>query len=75
MFGFCLFTQAQEDLKLARSADMSADILKLKEEIKQTEIKMEQMSAEREMLLDRLKVRPQLLLMLTFVVLYRHRLV
>ncbi|XP_073333060.1 centrosomal protein of 135 kDa [Pagrus major] len=51
-----LFIQAQEDLKLARSTDVSADLLKLKEEIKEAEIKIEQMSVERDTLMGRLKV-------------------
>ncbi|TKS75034.1 Centrosomal protein of 135 kDa [Collichthys lucidus] len=51
-----LFKQAQEDLKLARSRDTSADLLKLKEEITQAEIKIQQMSDERDTLMDRLKV-------------------
>ncbi|KAI3369003.1 hypothetical protein L3Q82_025978, partial [Scortum barcoo] len=51
-----LSKQAQEDLKLAHSKDMSADLLKLKEEIKQAEIKIEQISAERDMLMERLKI-------------------
>ncbi|XP_042339694.1 centrosomal protein of 135 kDa [Plectropomus leopardus] len=51
-----LFKQAQEDLKLARSTDMSADILKLKEEITQGEIRIQQMTAERDTLMERLKV-------------------
>ncbi|XP_010729323.3 centrosomal protein of 135 kDa isoform X1 [Larimichthys crocea] len=51
-----LFKQAQEDLKLARSRDTSADLLKLKEEITQAEMKIQQMSAERDTLMDRLKV-------------------
>lgn len=51
-----LFTQAQEDLKLARSTDVSADPLKLKEDIKRAEIRIEQMSIERDTLMERLKV-------------------
>ncbi|XP_071343000.1 centrosomal protein of 135 kDa isoform X2 [Trachinotus anak] len=51
-----LYRQAQEDLKLARSSDKSADILNLQEELKQAEIKMEQMSIERDTLMERLKV-------------------
>ncbi|XP_036970306.1 centrosomal protein of 135 kDa [Acanthopagrus latus] len=51
-----LLKQAQEDLKLARSTDLSADLFKLKEEIKEAEIKIEHMSVERETLIERLKV-------------------
>ncbi|XP_041790980.1 centrosomal protein of 135 kDa isoform X2 [Chelmon rostratus] len=47
-----LFKQAQEDLKLARSSDLSADLLKLKE----AEIKIQQISTERDTLMERLKV-------------------
>ncbi|XP_045899417.1 centrosomal protein of 135 kDa isoform X1 [Micropterus dolomieu] len=51
-----LFKQAQEDLKLARSTDVSAHPLKLKEDIKRAEIRIEQMSTERDTLMERLKV-------------------
>ncbi|KAL7397610.1 hypothetical protein ABVT39_024981 [Epinephelus coioides] len=51
-----LFKQTQEDLKLARSTDVSADLLKLREEIKQAEIRIQQMTAERDALMERLKV-------------------
>ncbi|XP_039984981.1 centrosomal protein of 135 kDa isoform X2 [Xiphias gladius] len=50
-----LFKQAQEDLKLANGTDMSADILKLQEEVKEAEIKIEQMTIERDTLMERLK--------------------
>lgn len=50
--------QAQEDLHLARSADQSADVLRLQEEISQAESKIKQMSSERDTLLERLKVSP-----------------
>uniref|UniRef100_A0A3B4X9C2 Centrosomal protein 135 n=1 Tax=Seriola lalandi dorsalis TaxID=1841481 RepID=A0A3B4X9C2_SERLL len=51
-----LFRQAQEDLQLARSTDKSADVLKLQEELRQAEITIEQMSVERDTLMERLKV-------------------
>ncbi|KAM6921166.1 centrosomal protein of 135 kDa [Xenentodon cancila] len=51
-----LFKQAQDDLKLPRSIDMSADVLKLQEEMKRAEVQLEQVTAERETLLERLKV-------------------
>uniref|UniRef100_A0A8C4EZN8 Centrosomal protein of 135 kDa n=1 Tax=Dicentrarchus labrax TaxID=13489 RepID=A0A8C4EZN8_DICLA len=51
-----LFKQAQEDLKLARSADTSVDLLRLEEEIKQAQVKIQQMSAERDTLMERFKV-------------------
>nr|XP_046247396.1 centrosomal protein of 135 kDa isoform X1 [Scatophagus argus]XP_046247397.1 centrosomal protein of 135 kDa isoform X1 [Scatophagus argus] len=51
-----LFKQTEEDLKLARSKDMSADLLKMKEEIEQAETEIQQMSAERDILMERLKV-------------------
>nr|XP_020459149.1 centrosomal protein of 135 kDa isoform X2 [Monopterus albus] len=51
-----LFKQAQEDLKLAHSTDLSADVMKLQEEMKQAEIKIQRMATEREALMERLKV-------------------
>uniref|UniRef100_A0A8C9YH76 Centrosomal protein 135 n=1 Tax=Sander lucioperca TaxID=283035 RepID=A0A8C9YH76_SANLU len=51
-----LFKQAQEDLKLARDSDMTAELTKLKEEIKQADVSMQQMAAERDTLMERLKV-------------------
>ncbi|XP_051233304.1 centrosomal protein of 135 kDa isoform X1 [Dicentrarchus labrax] len=51
-----LFKQAQEDLKLARSADTSVDLLRLEEEIKQAQVKIQQMSAERDTLMERFKL-------------------
>lgn len=56
-----LLAQAQEDLHLARSTDKSADVLRLQEEIRQAEIKIKQMSSERDTLLERLKVSPRAL--------------
>lgn len=56
-----LLAQAQEDLHLARSTDKSADVLRLQEEIRQAEIKIKQMSSERDTLLERLKVNPRAL--------------
>uniref|UniRef100_A0A665V9X0 Centrosomal protein 135 n=1 Tax=Echeneis naucrates TaxID=173247 RepID=A0A665V9X0_ECHNA len=51
-----LFRQAQEDLKLAHSTVNSADVLKLQQDVRQAEIQMEQMSIERETLLEKLKI-------------------
>uniref|UniRef100_A0A3Q3WID1 Centrosomal protein 135 n=1 Tax=Mola mola TaxID=94237 RepID=A0A3Q3WID1_MOLML len=51
-----LYKQAQEELRLARSADMSADLFKLKEEIQRSEIRIQQLSAEKDTLTERLKV-------------------
>ncbi|XP_040896794.1 centrosomal protein of 135 kDa isoform X1 [Toxotes jaculatrix] len=51
-----LLKQAQEDLMVARSTDMSADVLKLQEDVKQAENKIEQMTIEKDTLMDRLKV-------------------
>ncbi|XP_037627131.1 centrosomal protein of 135 kDa isoform X1 [Sebastes umbrosus] len=51
-----LLKQAQDDLKLARSSDTSADRMKLKEEVRQAEIRIQQMSIERDTLMERLKV-------------------
>uniref|UniRef100_A0A3Q0SYU5 Centrosomal protein 135 n=1 Tax=Amphilophus citrinellus TaxID=61819 RepID=A0A3Q0SYU5_AMPCI len=50
-----LFKQAQDDLKLARR-DVSSNVMKLQEEIKRTEAKLEQMTTERDTLMERLKV-------------------
>ncbi|XP_068599752.1 centrosomal protein of 135 kDa [Brachionichthys hirsutus] len=46
--------QTQEDLKLARRTDVSAGVLK--EELKQAEMKIHQMRAERDSLLERFQV-------------------
>ncbi|XP_047442689.1 centrosomal protein of 135 kDa isoform X2 [Mugil cephalus] len=51
-----LFRQAQDDLKLAHSLDMSADVMKLQEELKRAEVKLEQLGTERDTLMERLKV-------------------
>ncbi|CAJ1060000.1 centrosomal protein of 135 kDa isoform X3 [Xyrichtys novacula] len=51
-----LFRQAQDELKLARSSDFSADLLNLKEVIKQAEIKIQQVTSEKDSLVERLKV-------------------
>ncbi|XP_059197892.1 centrosomal protein of 135 kDa [Centropristis striata] len=51
-----LFKQAQEDLKLAHSINVSADLMELKEEIRQAEIRIQQVTAERDTLMERLKV-------------------
>ncbi|KAM3619121.1 uncharacterized protein V6R79_003302 [Siganus canaliculatus] len=51
-----LLKQAQEDIKMAASKDMSADLLKLKEEIKHAETKIQQLNDDRETLMERLKV-------------------
>ncbi|XP_023127563.2 centrosomal protein of 135 kDa isoform X2 [Amphiprion ocellaris] len=51
-----LYKQAQDDLKSARNVDMSADILKLEEEVKRAEVKIEQLTTERDALMERLKV-------------------
>ncbi|KAM7410372.1 hypothetical protein PAMA_001694 [Pampus argenteus] len=51
-----LFKQVQEDLKLYPRTDMSADVLKLKEEINRAEIQVQQMTTERDTLMERLKV-------------------
>ncbi|KAM4548689.1 centrosomal protein of 135 kDa isoform 2-T2 [Odontesthes bonariensis] len=50
-----LFKQAQDDLTLARSADISG-VLKLQEEMTRAEVKIEQMTAERDALMERLKI-------------------
>lgn len=41
---------------------MSADVLKLQEEIKRVEVKLDQMTFERDALMDRLKVIPRFML-------------
>ncbi|KAL3047427.1 hypothetical protein OYC64_021607 [Pagothenia borchgrevinki] len=51
-----LFKQAQEDLKLVHSTDMSADLLKLKEEVHRAEIRIHQLTSERDTLMERLQV-------------------
>uniref|UniRef100_A0A3Q3EZ06 Centrosomal protein 135 n=1 Tax=Kryptolebias marmoratus TaxID=37003 RepID=A0A3Q3EZ06_KRYMA len=51
-----LFKQAQDDLKLFRNVGVSADALKLQEEMKRVEVKLDQMTSERDALRDRLKV-------------------
>uniref|UniRef100_A0A3Q3SE06 Centrosomal protein 135 n=1 Tax=Mastacembelus armatus TaxID=205130 RepID=A0A3Q3SE06_9TELE len=50
------FKQAQEELKLAHSTDTSADVLKLQEEVKQAGVKIQQMAAEKDTLMEKLKV-------------------
>lgn len=67
-----LFNQAQEDLKLARSTDTSADLLKLEEEIKQAEIRIEQMTAERDTLMERLKVSPRVMPFMVYIISVHH---
>ncbi|KAM4738801.1 centrosomal protein of 135 kDa isoform 1-T1 [Anableps anableps] len=51
-----LFKQAKDDLKLAHRADLSADVSRLQEEVRRAEVKLEQMSSERDSLMERLKV-------------------
>ncbi|KAF7667681.1 hypothetical protein LDENG_00052800 [Lucifuga dentata] len=48
--------QLQEDLKLVRSTNASADVLRLKEEMKRADLKLQQMSSERDTLMESLKV-------------------
>ncbi|XP_034036384.1 centrosomal protein of 135 kDa isoform X2 [Thalassophryne amazonica] len=50
-----LYKQAQEDLKLTRGTDLSADILKLKEERNQAELKVQQITSERDVIMERLQ--------------------
>ncbi|XP_026161092.1 centrosomal protein of 135 kDa isoform X2 [Mastacembelus armatus] len=50
------FKQAQEELKLAHSTDTSADVLKLQEEVKQAGVKIQQMAAEKDTLMEKLKI-------------------
>ncbi|XP_029988834.1 centrosomal protein of 135 kDa isoform X2 [Sphaeramia orbicularis] len=51
-----LLKQAQEDLKSAHSTDLSADMLKLEHEMKEAEIKLQQITSERDALMERLRV-------------------
>ncbi|KAK5930835.1 hypothetical protein CgunFtcFv8_027042 [Champsocephalus gunnari] len=52
-----LFKQAQEDLKLVHSTGMSADLLQLKaQEVQRAEIRIHQLTSERDALMDRLQV-------------------
>ena len=53
-----LLVQAQEDLKLSHDPERSADILKLQEGVKDAEIKIKQITTERDTLMERLKVSP-----------------
>ncbi|KAK2907591.1 centrosomal protein of 135 kDa isoform X1 [Channa argus] len=50
-----LFKQVQEDLKLAHSSDTSADVVKLEKELKQAGIKIQELTIERDVLMERLK--------------------
>ena len=68
-----LFPQTQEDLKLAHSKDMSADVVELQAEFKRAEIKIEQMTDEKDTLLEMLKVSPRVMTsMLHFILLHYH---
>uniref|UniRef100_A0A3Q4G5D4 Centrosomal protein 135 n=1 Tax=Neolamprologus brichardi TaxID=32507 RepID=A0A3Q4G5D4_NEOBR len=51
-----LFKQTQDELKLTRRVDTSSNVVKLQEEIKRAEAKLEQMTTERDTLMERLKV-------------------
>ncbi|XP_054910083.1 centrosomal protein of 135 kDa isoform X2 [Poeciliopsis prolifica] len=51
-----LFKQAQDNLMLARRADLSADLLRMQEEVRRVEMKFDQMASERDSLMERLKV-------------------
>ncbi|CAN9500674.1 unnamed protein product [Ophioblennius macclurei] len=51
-----LLQQAQDDLQVHRGVEMSANVLKLQEEVKQAEDKIERMTSERDALMDRLTV-------------------
>ncbi|XP_043985251.1 centrosomal protein of 135 kDa [Gambusia affinis] len=50
-----LFKQAQDDLMAARRADLSADLLRMQEEVRRVEMKLDQMTSERDSLMERLK--------------------
>uniref|UniRef100_A0A8C7X9R2 Centrosomal protein 135 n=1 Tax=Oryzias sinensis TaxID=183150 RepID=A0A8C7X9R2_9TELE len=50
-----LFKQAQHDLQLSRSVDVSTDVLKLQEDLEKAEVKLEQLTTERDALMERLK--------------------
>ncbi|XP_060884798.1 centrosomal protein of 135 kDa isoform X2 [Labrus mixtus] len=51
-----LFKQVQDELRLARSSDLSDDLVNLKEELNRAEIQMQQVTTERDTLMERLKV-------------------
>ncbi|XP_020499436.1 centrosomal protein of 135 kDa isoform X2 [Labrus bergylta] len=51
-----LLKQVQDELRLARSSDLSDDLVNLKEELNRAEIQMQQVTAERDTLMERLKV-------------------
>uniref|UniRef100_A0A3P8PZK1 Centrosomal protein 135 n=1 Tax=Astatotilapia calliptera TaxID=8154 RepID=A0A3P8PZK1_ASTCA len=53
---FRCFTFTQDELKLTRRVDTSSNVVKLQEEIKRAEAKLEQMTTERDTLMERLKV-------------------
>ena len=57
---------------MAHSINTSADLLKLKEEIKEAEIKIQQLSAERETLVERLKVSPSVVLFMVYMICVQH---
>uniref|UniRef100_A0A3B3HTE7 Centrosomal protein 135 n=2 Tax=Oryzias latipes TaxID=8090 RepID=A0A3B3HTE7_ORYLA len=50
-----LFKQAQHDLQLSSSVDVSADVLKLQEDLEKAKVKLEQLTTERDALMERLK--------------------
>uniref|UniRef100_A0A3Q3G4C8 Centrosomal protein 135 n=1 Tax=Labrus bergylta TaxID=56723 RepID=A0A3Q3G4C8_9LABR len=56
-----LLKQVQDELRLARSSDLSDDLVNLKEELNRAEIQMQQVTAERDTLMERLKVCPTLM--------------
>ncbi|XP_014329681.1 centrosomal protein of 135 kDa isoform X1 [Xiphophorus maculatus] len=50
-----LFKQAQDDLMSARRADLSMDLLRMQEEVRRVKMKFDQMTSERDSLMERLK--------------------
>ncbi|XP_034565709.1 centrosomal protein of 135 kDa isoform X2 [Notolabrus celidotus] len=51
-----LFKQAQDELQLTRRSDLTPELLNLKEEVRQAELKLQQVTAERDTLIERLEV-------------------
>ncbi|XP_028301260.1 centrosomal protein of 135 kDa-like [Gouania willdenowi] len=51
-----LFKQAQEELQQGRGMDRSTEVLKLKEKLKRADVKLGQITADRDLLIEKLKV-------------------
>ncbi|XP_028300534.1 centrosomal protein of 135 kDa-like [Gouania willdenowi] len=51
-----LYKQAQDELKLGRGMDRSTEVLKLKKKLKRADVKLGQITADRDLLIEKLKV-------------------